>query len=125
MLFKGITSPLAKDISYSVSDGAGGSFFSDAPEMLKCAQDKISNPLFSVIMRIATQGKSDIRSQYLAQELTRSISAVSSSGYNKLIPLSNEGYKYDFHKYNLYHRLSSRLEFVLNSIPLFTILIRL
>jgi len=30
MLFKGITSPLAKDIPFSVSDGTGGSFFADA-----------------------------------------------------------------------------------------------
>lgn len=122
ILFKGIASPLAKDITYSVSDGAGGSFFADAPEMPNCAKEKISNPLFSVVMRIATQGESNIRSQYLAQELARSISAVSSSEHNKLIPLSNVGYDYDFHKYNLHHRLSNRLGFILNSKELNTFL---
>lgn len=121
-IFKGITSPLAKDITYAVSDGAGGSFFSDAPEMPQCAKNKISNPLFSVVMRIATQGNDNYRSQYLAQELARSITAVSSSEYNKLIPLSNEGYDYDFHKYNLHHRLSNRLGFILNSKELNTFL---
>jgi len=120
ILFKGITSPLAKDISYSVSDGDGGSFFADAPEMLKCAQDKISNPLFSVVMRIAAQGVTDNRSQYIAQELARSISTASRSEYNKLIPLSNKGYDYDFHKYNLHYRLSNRLGFILNSSELNT-----
>lgn len=115
ILFKGITSPLAKDISYAVSDGTGGSFFADAPEMPICAKTKISNPLFSVVMRIATQGENNARSQYLAKELARSISAVSSSEYNKLIPLSNEGYNYDFHFYNLKNRLSNRLGFILNS----------
>lgn len=114
ILFKGITSPLANDISYAVSDGAGGSFFDDAPEMPHCAKDKIANPLFAVVMRIGTQGESNIRSQYLAQELARSISAVSSSHFNKLIPLSNEGYSYDFHFYNLHNRLSNRLGFILN-----------
>ncbi|MEN8775491.1 MAG: hypothetical protein ABF263_09235 [Polaribacter sp.] len=49
-IFKGITSPLVKDITYAVSDGAGGSFFSDAPEMPMCAKYKISNLLFSVVM---------------------------------------------------------------------------
>ena len=115
ILFKGITSPLAKDTLYSVSDGSGGSFFADAPEMPNCAKDKTAHPLFSVVMRIATQGKNDIRSQYLSQELARSISTVSHSEYNKLIPLSNEGYNYDFHVYNLNHRLSNRLGFILNS----------
>lgn len=114
-IFKGIISPLAKDITYAVSDGAGGSFFSDAPEMLLCAKNKISNPLFSVVMRIATQGNDNYRSQYLAQELARSITAVSHSEYNKLIPLTNEGYSYDFHYYNLHNRLSNRLGFILNS----------
>jgi hypothetical protein len=122
ILFKGITSPLANEISYSVSDGAGGSFFSDAPEMPLCAKEKISNPLFSVVMRIATQGRTELRSQYLAQEMARSISAVSSSHFNKLIPLSNEGYNYDFHFYNLHNRLSNRLGFILNSKELNTFL---
>ncbi|WP_340201978.1 type IV secretory system conjugative DNA transfer family protein [Ascidiimonas sp. W6] len=122
ILFKGITSPLVNDISYAVSDGAGGSFFDDAPEMPHCAKDKIANPLFAVVMRIATQGESNIRSQYIAQELARSISAVSSSEYNKLIPLSNEGYSYDFHFYNLHNRLSNRLGFILNSKELNTFL---
>ncbi len=122
ILFKGITSPLAKDIMYSVSDGAGGSFFTDAPEMPNCAKDKIANPLFSVVMRIATQGNTDYRSQHLAQELARSITSISTSEYNKLIPLSNEGYNYDFHHYNLHHRLSNRLGFILNSKELNTFL---
>ncbi|CAL2093344.1 AAA-like domain-containing protein [Tenacibaculum sp. 190524A02b] len=115
ILFKGITSPLAKDTIYAVSDGAGGSFFSDSPEMPICAKDKISNPLFSVVMRMATQGENNRESQYLAQELARSITSISQSQYNKLIPLSNEGYDYDFHTYNLHHRLSNRLGFILNS----------
>ena len=115
ILFKGLTSPLAKDIVYAVSDGAGGSFLADAPEMLSCATDKIASPLFSVVMRIAAQGNSNSRSQYLAQELARSISTISHSEYNKLIPLSNEGYSYDFHIHNVHKRLSNRLGFVLNS----------
>lgn len=115
ILFKGITSPLAKDIPYSVSDGAGGSFFADAPEMPKCAQEKITQPLFSMVMRIGAQGTTDHRSQYLAQELARSISNISQSEYNKLIPLSNEGYPYDFHYFNLKNRTTNRLGFILNS----------
>ncbi|AUP79122.1 type IV secretory system conjugative DNA transfer family protein [Flavivirga eckloniae] len=115
VLFKGITSPLAKDITNAVSDGGGGSFFSDAPEMPKCAEDKISAPLFSVVMRIGVQGVNDNRSHYLATELSRSITSISQSKYNKLIPLSNEGYAYDFHEYNLRNRLSNRLGFILNS----------
>lgn len=115
ILFKGITSPLAKDITTSVSDGAGGSFFEDAPEMPQCAKEKISNPLFSVVFRIATQGNTAERSSYLVRQLAQSVASISQSEYNKLIPLSNEGYSYDFHEYNLHNRLSNRLGFILNS----------
>ena len=91
--------------------------------MPMCAKNKIANPLFSVVMRIATQGRDNDRtSQYLAQELARSITAVSSSEFNKLVPLTNEGYSYDFHYYNLHNRLSNRLGFILNSHELNTFL---
>ncbi|MFD1063695.1 type IV secretory system conjugative DNA transfer family protein [Winogradskyella litorisediminis] len=120
MLFKGISSPLTSDIPYSVSDGRGGSFFEGSPEMLLCAKDKIANSLFSVVLRIASQGRNDRQSQSIATELARNISQVSSSGFNKLIPLSNEGYSYDFHEYNLHKRLSNRLGFILNAKELST-----
>ena len=119
-IFKGITSPLAKDIMYAVGDGTGGSFFTNAPEMPKCAEEKIANPLFSVVMRIASQGLNNMRSEYLMKELARSITSVSTSRYNKLIPLSNEGYDYGFHSLNLHNRLSNRLGFILNSKELST-----
>jgi len=115
LIFKGVTAPWSKDIIHSVSDGQGGSFFSDAPEMLACAKDKVSSPLFSCVMRIATQGTNDNQSQYLAQELARNISSVSTSQYNKLIPLSNEEYEYNDHLYNLYNRTSNRLGMLLNT----------
>ena len=115
ILFKGVTAPWSRGILYSVSDGCGGSFFADSPEMLPCSKDKISAPLFSVVMRIGTQGNTDERSRFLASELSRSISSVSTSSYNKLIPLSNDGYNYEDHLYNLYNRKSNRLGMILNS----------
>ena len=120
-VFKGISSPLAKDILQSVGDGSGGSFFVDAPEMLACGKEKVSAPLFSVIVRIATQGINNKRSTYLAKEISQSINQYTRSSYNCLIPLSNEGYDYDFHLYNLHNRLSNRLGFVLNTNELNTL----
>ncbi|MCP4163720.1 MAG: hypothetical protein GY760_26975, partial [Deltaproteobacteria bacterium] len=75
IIFKGISSPLARDIPKAVSDGRGGSFFIDAPEMLPCSKSKIETPLFSVVMRIASQGVTDRDSQYLSQEIARSITS--------------------------------------------------
>ncbi len=120
-IFKGISTPIARDIVTSVSDGKGGSFFTDAPEMLVCAKEKVSQPLFSVVSRIAVQGVNDTRSELLSQNIINQISGITRSRYNKLFPLSNEGYKYDFHWYNLHHRTSNRLGFILNTKELATL----
>jgi len=120
VIFKGVTAPWARDIPRSVSDGMGGSFFANAPEMLPCSKEKVSSPLFSVVIRIATQGNNEQRSVYLNQEISRSITRISASEHNHLIPLSNEGYKYDFHVHNVHHRLSNRLGFILNTKELST-----
>lgn len=119
-IFKGVTAPWGRDMLRSVSDGMGGSFFADAPEMLNLSKEKVSSPLFSAVFRIGAQGNSSEQSSYLASELARSITTVSQSEVNKLIPLSNEGYKYDFHRYNLLHRTSNRLGCIVNAKELAT-----
>ncbi len=119
-IFKGVTAPWARDVQKSVSDGRGGSFFADAPEMTTLAKDKVSSPLFAVVMRVATQSNSEERSQYLATEMIRSITSASTGQYNKLIPLSNEGYNYHNHLYNVLVRQSNRFGMILNTAELST-----
>jgi hypothetical protein len=115
LLFQPVNNPLSKDIMNAVSDGSEGSFFPDNPEMSEGAKSKISSPLFSCIMRIATQGTSKNHSEYLAKELISSICFGSNSGINNLVALSNEGYSYHQHLKNIYHRTSNRLGMILNS----------
>lgn len=120
VMFKGVSSPLAKDIMYSVSDGAGGSFFTNSPEMLPCAKEKISSSLFSVVIRAAAQGANDQRSRSLITQMSRNLSVISKSEYNSLIPLSNEGYEYDAHLGNLLFRQTNRLGMIMNTKELAT-----
>lgn len=115
VLFKGVTAPWAHDAIYASGDGKGGSFFESYPDFIKGVKTKVSSPLFATIMRIAVQGKNEDTSRYIASELARNISSVSSSEYNRLIPLSNEGYDFDEHLKNVYYRSSNRLGFILNS----------
>ena len=55
ILFKGTINPWAESIMRSVTDGGGGSFFADAPEMVKLAERKVSAPLYGVCARVAGQ----------------------------------------------------------------------
>src|SRR2546421_10264628 len=45
--------PWAESILRSVSDGEGGSFFADAPEMVALAKEKVRRPLFAAVIRVA------------------------------------------------------------------------
>jgi hypothetical protein len=99
----------------AVSDGAGGSFFNDDNEMLQGAQEKVSSPLFSCVMRIATQGRNKSTSKNLCKQLLGSLEHISDSGMNNLIALSNLGYSYKDHVMNIFRRQSNRPGMTLNS----------
>lgn len=120
VLFKGVSASWSQDMIRAVSDGVGGDFFNGYPEMKTETKNKVSEPLFSVVLRIAVQCQSDNESRYIAQELARSFTTVSSSEHNRLIPLSNEGYKYDNHLRNVFYRTSNRLGCILNTKELAT-----
>lgn len=92
VLFKGVVNPWSKSMMNAVSDSSGNSFFVDAPEMLHLAKNKVSKPLFAVVVRLAAQSLFKERTEYLASEIIRTISTFSKSEFNRLIPLSNEGY---------------------------------
>jgi len=115
VLFKGVSHPWSKSILNAITDFQGNSFFPDAPEMLISTKTKISNPLFAVVMRIACQSTHKNKSEYLAKEMIRNISLISKSEYNKIIPLSNEGYNFNNHIENLFSRQTNRLGMILNS----------
>ncbi|MEO0898668.1 MAG: type IV secretion system DNA-binding domain-containing protein [Bacteroidota bacterium] len=51
ILFQGCQAPWGSSIMASVQDGAGGSFFPDASEMLSLVKDKLATPLISTTIR--------------------------------------------------------------------------
>lgn len=114
IIFQGVRSPWAKDMRIAVSDGSGGSFFFDSPEMPKLTEQKTHSLLVSCVFRMAIQGQNDMRSEQLATQYIKSISKTSESPYNTLIPLSNEEYDYEHHLKNIYYRQSNRLGMLLN-----------
>lgn len=114
IIFKGVESPWAKNVLKSVNDGTGKCFFSDAPEMLELAKNKTKSALCAATIRIAIQASSKNRINTLANEMINNIALATKSPFNKLIPLSNEGYNYKHHLVNLYTRETNRLGMLLN-----------
>lgn len=115
ILFKSVQSPVAREMLSSVSDGEGGSFFRDDETILEHAQKKASSPLFSVVVRVAGQGSGKRRSKEIATLLINALSKMSDSGVNRLVPLSNLGYSYRHHAFNIFERRTNRGGMILNT----------
>jgi hypothetical protein len=115
VLFLGVKHPWRYDMLHAVSNGRGGSFFTEDSEMLPCTNDKVSSPLFSCVIRIASQSGFAQRSEALTYEIANHLGRASESHYNKLVLLPNEGYEYNQHVTNLHLRKSNRWGFFINS----------
>jgi len=86
ILFTGAVYPWSESIIRSVSDGAGGSFFTDASEMVKLAQEKTALPLFAVVIRIIGCTNND--SMAAIETLDTAIRQATRSNVNSLMPLT-------------------------------------
>lgn len=119
ILFKGTHNPWAESILRSVVDNKGGSFFVDAPEMVKLAQEKILAPLYAVVIRVI--GFNDSGNPNSTEQMADALIQATHSPYNGLIPLGNDNseVKYDLQDFIL--RQSHRLGMLLNSKELATL----
>lgn len=122
IMSQGVNTPLSRDITYASSDGQGGSFFPDFPELITGAIEKTSSPLLSTIIRVAIQGNSRNKTEYLAKECITNICSSTEGSFNRLIPLSNEGYEYNTHVMNVFYRASNRHGMILSVNELVTLL---
>lgn len=90
ILFQPTMNPWAESIYRSVANGSGGSFFTDAPDMLPLAKEKVSCPLYACVVRSIGQSKTEDRALAIAEEIARSLIAFNRTGSNTLMPLGGE-----------------------------------
>lgn len=121
ILFKGAVNPWSESILQSVSDSRGDSFFLDAPEMVPLSKEKVSSPLFGVVVRVIGQGVSEKSSISIWEQISRGLIEVSWSPFNSLISLSNDEYPVEDQIHDIYYRQSCRLGMLLNCRELATL----
>ena len=114
VLFQPVRHPWAESIVRALSDGAGGSFFSDAPEMLSLAREKISSPLFAAVVRVAAKGRDEERAHDIARRIASTLLPLVRPGSNELVPLEGDGYSSDAHEDDLLSRRSHRSGMILS-----------
>ena len=89
ILFSGTVNPWSESIIRSVTTSDGKPFFSDAPEMIPLTKEKISSPLFGVVMRVMGVGNTVTRAQQVSSLVGNAFGRIYFSNTNSLIPLNN------------------------------------
>jgi hypothetical protein len=120
VLFKGCANPWAESILRSVSNSEGGSFFVDAPDMLPLAKQKISAPLYGVVVRVVGVAGTEDEADKIRWNMADSLVHLSRSSGNSILPLSNNEYPYGNHVEDVLYRQTHRLGMILNSKELST-----
>jgi DNA helicase HerA-like ATPase len=116
VLFKGAVNPWSESILRSVSDSDGSCFFEDAPEMLTLSREKISSPLFGVVIRVLGAGNNGAEeAQAISLRMANALMRLYSSKSNSLVLLNNEGYNIETRFKDIIRRESHRLGMLLNS----------
>jgi hypothetical protein len=115
VLFQPCTFSWAANILRAVSDGRGGCFFADAPEMLALARSKISSPLYAAVVRLGISAPDRSRAWDIARSVGGALRQFSDPVSNELIPLTNDDYPDIDHVDDLLTRRSRRQGMILNA----------
>jgi len=114
VLFKPVSHAWSQSIARAVTFPDGSPFFDGAPEFSRGAKEKISRPLYAVVVRIASVGADEDRIWQIARSLTNSLRQFANLEGNELIPLANDGYDDSDHLADLLARQSRRSGMLLN-----------
>ncbi|PQJ11953.1 hypothetical protein CJD36_009175 [Flavipsychrobacter stenotrophus] len=121
ILFKGTVNPWAESIMRSVTDSHGGSFFEDAPEMVKLAQQKVSSPLFTVCVKVGGQASYTNRAIEIMENISSALTRLTRSASNSLVMLSQSGYPQEDMILDMRMRRTHRTGMLLNTGELATL----
>jgi predicted DNA-binding transcriptional regulator AlpA len=115
VLFQAVRCPWAESMMRAVTDGEGHSFFADAPEMVALAREKVAQPLFATVLRVAAQSDTEARAWQIARALGGALTQFSNPASNELIALANDGYADEDHAADVCARTTHRSGMLLNA----------
>jgi predicted DNA-binding transcriptional regulator AlpA len=115
ILFQAVRFPWAESMMRAVTDGEGHAFFADAPEMVALTRDKVAQPLFAAVLRVAAQSDTEARAWQIARALSGALGQFSNPASNELIALANDGYADEDHAADVCARTTHRSGMLLNA----------
>lgn len=115
ILFQPTYFPWADSVMRAVTGWDGKPFFLDNPELTAQALHKVSQPLFSTVIRIGVSAQSEGRMWDIARLLGGALNQFKSPVGNSFIPLENDGYDRDTHLLDFLARTTHRSGMLLSS----------
>ena len=115
VLFQAVRAPWAESMVRAVTNIEGRSFFSDAPEMVGLAREKVGQPLFAAVLRVAAQSDTEARAWQIVKALGGGLTQFTNPANNELIPLTNDGYADEDHVADVCARTTHRSGMILNA----------
>lgn len=115
VLFRAAREPWTESILRAVLDAEGKPFFADAPQLAALARQKIAQPLFAVVLRVAAASPDPERAWEIARRIAGVVPQFQDPLGNELIPLANDGYPDGDHWEDLMGRTSRRSGMLLNA----------
>jgi hypothetical protein len=115
VLFRAVRHPWAESVRRAVTDWEGGAFFADAPEMVALAKEKIAQPLFAAVLRVAAQSATAGNAWRIVKALGGSLAPFTNPASNEFIPLSNDEYDDAEHARDVRGRRTHRSGMILNA----------
>ena len=115
VIFQPVRNPWAESVVRSVTDGGGGAFFVNAPELAGEAKNKTARPLFAAVVRVATLAAEFDRSWEIATNIASALRVYAHPNANELIPLGNDLYPFEAHIEDVLRRQSRRSGMLLNT----------
>ena len=115
VLFQSARAPWAESMVRAVSNAEGRSFFADAPEIVAQAREKVAQPLYAVVLRVAAQSDSEARVWDIARALGGALTQFANPTSNELIALANDGYDDEDHAADVCARTTHRSGMLLNA----------
>jgi hypothetical protein len=114
IIFKPVEYPWAESILRAVSDSLGKPRFINTPELLSQGREKVSKPLFAVVVRIATRSDTFSRAWEIMRDMAGALRGFANLQGNELIPLKNDDYPFEDHEGDVLKRQSRRSGMILN-----------
>lgn len=87
VMFEPVRHPWAENILSSVTNGFGKEFFVNVPELTASAKQKITRPLYAVVLRLAAKATDPDRVTAILQSMVGALGVYDTMTGNALVPL--------------------------------------